>query len=121
MLAAAAESGALQLFVLLYEVQHLAGDREFVAAELLAWSELPANKRLREALESVIGAEFGAGKLGKLFARWDGVGLGGIAISAIGKDENAVLWRCHPKTRCPEAEITDNVALLPTIRRRTAT
>lgn len=91
----ARETGALRAFVVAYEVRALAGDREFTSAEIVAHATKPANARLRDALAAVCGTDLGAAKVGRLFARWNGVPLAGLTITAIGSDANAVVWRAE--------------------------
>ena len=111
LLDACQECGALQLRDLWIEVALLAGDKEFTSSEIVAHGSLAENHRLRAAIESACGADYGAGKLGKLFARWAGVDIGGIVITAIGEEANAIVWSA--KVNPDRTSIADVVRLVP--------
>jgi len=113
-----AELGLLALRDLFVELALLAGDRAFTSAEVVAHAALPENHRLRAAIQRLCGAEYAAGKLGKLFAKWAGVDIVGIVITAIGADANAVLWavKVNPERTAP-ASSGNIVALPPTLEK----
>jgi len=91
-LTAAQLCGALQLRDLWVETAALAGAKEFTSAEIVAHAALPENRRLKAAIESACGADFGAAKVGKLLAKWANVDIAGIVITPIGAEANAVVW-----------------------------
>jgi hypothetical protein len=92
LLAAADESGVLDVFVLWRELAELAGDREFTAREAVAHARLPANARLLAAIEAVCG-EVSPRKLGKQLALWEGARIASLRIDRIGDDAAGLLWR----------------------------
>jgi hypothetical protein len=98
-LALADECGALVWRDLWLEIAAVAGDREFTSSEIVAHAK--ANPRLLHALEAVCCEKVSAVKVGQLFARWEGVSLAGLMIEAIGKDQNAIVWRLHPNAARP--------------------
>ena len=95
--------GALALRDLWLEIREVAGDTPFLAAEIKAHAMRPENRRLRAAIEAVCG-EVSARKLGKVLARYEALSLCGIAVDAIGNEENSIVWRVKltPDSR-PEA------------------
>lgn len=52
----------------------------------------PINVRLRSAIEAACG-EVSARKLGKIFAKWEGLDIAGLKIDAVGADSDGILWR----------------------------
>jgi hypothetical protein len=118
LLAACRECGALQLRDLYVEVALIADGKAFTTAELCAHAELPENWRLREALVAVCGADFAAGKVGKILAKWKGRELAGIVVDAIGTEANAILWTCQSQPKPAEDSEAANIVAIPFIRKR---
>lgn len=113
LLTACQECGALHLRDLYVEVALLAAGKEFTSAEIVGHAALPENHRLRAAIEATLGADYGAGKLGKLFAQHWGVALAGIAITGVGQEANAVLWQVQSQTDRFAPSKSDNMDVLP--------
>ena len=120
LLQAAQESGALALRDLWREVALLAGDREFTSAEVVAHASLPENHRLRAALDAACGADYGAAKVGKIFAKWADVDVAGIAIVAIGEEANAIVWRAKVNPARTAGTDADKIIALPIAKERHA-
>jgi len=101
LLAACRASGALSTFTLLYELQALAGDREFTTPEVVAHARLPGNARLRAAIQAAAG-EIDARKLARLLSRWreKDVGLRSV-VTSIGVDHGWILWKFAPLDLSP--------------------
>jgi hypothetical protein len=116
------ELGLLALRDLYIEVALLADDRAFTTAELAAHASLPENGRLRAAIEAACG-EVSARKLGKIFAKWEGVDIASLQADCIGSDPAGILWRVSPAKpipdRTPVADCASIVAL-PPVRTRHA-
>jgi hypothetical protein len=95
-LAAATESGALRLYVLLYELEVLAGrDGVFTCTEVCAHTR--SNPRLRAAIEDVCRGEVSARRLGKALSRlakWNELGVAGLRVACEirRKDPAGALW-----------------------------
>ena len=73
LLAAAAESSALQVFALWYELAEHAGNAEFTGTDAVRDALTPQNKRLRDAIEAACG-NLDPRKLGKLLDEATGDG-----------------------------------------------
>ena len=92
LLAAAAESGALQVFALWYELAEHAGNAEFTGTDAVRDALTPQNKRLRDAIEAACG-NLDPRKLGKLLAKWEGKNVGSLRAHRIGDDPAGILWK----------------------------
>lgn len=110
--------GLLQLRDLFVEVRLLAGDRLFSSSELCAHAGLPENARLRAAIEAVC-TEVSARKLGKIFAKWEGIDIASLRADCIGSDAAGILWRVsRSKLTSDQTALADcgSIVALPPVR-----
>lgn len=116
-LALAAECGALQEFLLWYELDAFVGERAFVGVEVCAHAALSENWRLRAAILAVC-LEVSGRKLGKVLEKWAAKDIGLLWAEKVGHDPLGNIWRLCPvhfHTREQEgAECPHHVGILTT-------
>lgn len=105
LLAACREAGALQVYVLLYELQALAQgkdeQRDFTTNEAVRFALKPEHARLKHAIAAVCG-EIDARYLAKVLSRWRGKDVGlPYVIDSIGLDQGLILWKFRPVNPLP--------------------
>jgi hypothetical protein len=102
LLEACAEAGALQAFVLLYELRALADGKEFTTSEACEHARAPENGRLRAAMSAVCNGIDGR-KLARFLSDWRGKRTGfPYVVSSIGGDQGWLMWKFAPVDPIPE-------------------
>jgi len=115
LLEACAECGALQAFVLLYELRSLADGREFTVSEACEHAKVPENRRLRAAMSAVCHGIDGR-KLARFLSDWRGRRTGfPYEVSSMDGDQGWLMWKFVPVDPIPERTQGASDALMVTL------